>query len=149
MQVASPEFATGQLLPRKFTCDGADVNPPLTFEEIPAGTKSLAVILDDPDAPRRPFVHWVIYNMPVITRLDEDSAPGTQGLNDYGRLEYGGPCPPAGPAHRYVFKLYALDTELAVKGRVDKDALEKAMQGHILARAECIGLYARGSRFRR
>jgi Raf kinase inhibitor-like YbhB/YbcL family protein len=149
MQVASPEFVTGQLLPKKFTCDGADVNPPLTFEEIPAGTKSLALIVDDPDAPRRPFVHWVIYNMPVITRLDEDSAPGMQGLNDYGRLEYGGPCPPSGPAHRYVFKLYALDTELGVKGRVDKETLEKAMQGHILARAECISLYARGSRFSR
>jgi Raf kinase inhibitor-like YbhB/YbcL family protein len=107
------------------------------------------LIVDDPDAPRRPFVHWVIYNMPVITRLDEDSAPGMQGLNDYGRLEYGGPCPPSGPAHRYVFKLYALDTELGVKGRVDKETLEKAMQGHILARAECISLYARGSRFSR
>jgi len=149
MQVSSPEFASGQLLPRKFTGDGADVNPPLTFAEIPAGTKSLVLILDDPDAPRRPFVHWVIYNIPVVGQLDEDSAPGTPGLNDFGRLEYGGPCPPPGPAHRYVFKLYALDTELAIKGRVDKDALEKAMQGHILARAECIGLYARGSRVRR
>ena len=149
MKVTSPEFASGTILPQKFTGDGADINPPLIFEEIPAGTKSLALILDDPDAPRRPFVHWVIYNMPIVTRLEENSAPGTQGLNDFGRLEYGGPCPPAGPAHRYVFQLYAFDTKLTVKGRVDKETLEKAMQGHILARAECIGLYARGSRFRR
>jgi Raf kinase inhibitor-like YbhB/YbcL family protein len=149
MRISSPEFESGKSIPQKFTCDGADVNPPLTIEEIPAGTKSMALIVDDPDAPRRPFVHWLLYNLPAVDRIDEDSAPGTQGMNDYGKKDYGGPCPPPGKPHRYFFKLYALDTQLALKGVVDKELLEKAMQGHILAQAEVFGLCKRGSRFLR
>jgi hypothetical protein len=146
MKLTSPDFENKKMIPRKFTCEGDDVNPTLIIEEIPAGTKSLALIVDDPDAPMGTWVHWVVYDIPVVARIDEDSVPGTQGLNDFSKKEYGGPCPPSG-THRYSFKLYALDKELALGGRVDKSALEKAMHGHIQDKAELIGLYKRGSRF--
>jgi len=145
MKLTSPDFENNKMIPRKFTCEGADVNPTLVIEDIPAGTKSLALIVDDPDAPGT-WVHWVVYDIPVVSRIDEDSIPGKQGMNDFRRKDYGGPCPPSG-THRYFFKLYALDKELALGERVDKKALEKAMQGHILDKAELIGLYKRGSRF--
>ena len=146
MKLTSPDFENNKMIPRKFTCEGADVNPTLVIEDIPAGTKSLALIVDDPDAPMGTWVHWVVYDIPVVSRIDEDSIPGKQGMNDFRRKDYGGPCPPSG-THRYFFKLYALDKELALGERVDKKALEKAMQGHILDKAELIGLYKRGSRF--
>lgn len=145
MKLTSPDFENNKMIPRKFTCEGEDVNPTLIIEDIPAGTKSLALIVDDPDAPAGTWVHWVVYDIPVISRIDEGSVPGTQGMNDFRRKDYGGPCPPSG-THRYFFKLYALDQELALGGRVDKNALEKAMRGHIRAKAELIGLYKRGSR---
>lgn len=145
MKLTSPDFENNKMIPRKFTCEGADVNPTLIIEDIPAGAKSLALIVDDPDAPMGTWVHWVVYDIPVVSRIAEDSVPGKQGMNDFHRRDYGGPCPPSG-THRYFFKIYALDKELALGERVDKKALEKAMQGHILDRAELIGLYKRGSR---
>lgn len=145
MKLTSPDFENNKMIPRKFTCEGADVNPTLIIEDIPAGTKNLALIVDDPDAPMGTWVHWVVYGIPVVSRIDEDSIPGTQGVNDFRKKDYGGPCPPSG-THRYFFKLYALDKELALGERVDKKALEKAMQGHIVDKAELIGLYKRGSR---
>jgi Raf kinase inhibitor-like YbhB/YbcL family protein len=140
LKLASTDFENGTLIPKKFTCDGDDINPALIIEDIPAETKSLAFIIDDPDALIGTWVHWVVYDIPVVSRIDEDSVPGTQGVNNFGRGDYGGPCPPSG-THRYFFRIYALDTELALGEGVDKEALEKAMQGHIVDTAELIGLY--------
>lgn len=140
MRLTSTEFNHNGFIPKKFTCEGEDINPALIIEEIPAGAKSLALIVDDPDAPMGTWVHWVVYNMPVISRIDEDSIPGEQGMNDFGRKDYGGPCPPSG-THRYFFKIYALDAELNLKAGLNKQGLEKAMQGRILQKAELVGLY--------
>jgi hypothetical protein len=142
MHVSSPDFEPGAVIPKEFTCDGNNINPTLIIEGIPAETKSLALILEDPDAPRGTWVHWVVYNIPVVSRIDENSIPGKQGINDYGGDEYEGPCPPSG-THRYAFNLYALDVELALGEGVDKNALEEAMQGHIIDTAELIGRYTR------
>ncbi len=140
MKLTSPEFANNELIPRKFTCQGDDVNPALIIEDMPSATKTLALIVDDPDAPMGTWVHWVVYNIPVISRIDENSIPGEQGMNNFGRLNYGGPWPPSG-THRYFFKIYCLDAELNTEASSNKKALEKAMQGHILDKAELVGLY--------
>jgi Raf kinase inhibitor-like YbhB/YbcL family protein len=142
MKLTSPEFQNNNLIPLKFSCDGQDINPALIIENTPAGTKSLALIVDDPDAPMGTWVHWVVYDIPVIAKLEENSLPGKPGSNDSNRKNYSGPCPPSG-THRYFFKLYALDKKLDLKEGLDKPALEKAMQGHILEKAELIGLYKR------
>jgi len=145
LTISSPSFKHQGDIPAKFTCDGADVNPALAIGGVPAGTGSLALIVDDPDAPRGTWVHWVIWNIaPDMKELAEHSVPAgaSQGMNDFRKLDYGGPCPPSG-THRYFFKLYALDTKLSIKGGAAKDALEKAMEGHILAKAELVGLYKR------
>ena len=146
MKLTSPEFGNGNKIPRKFTCEGDDFNPTLIIEDIPAGAKSLALIVDDPDAPMGTWVHWVSFNIPVVSQIDEDSIPGKQGLNDFGRKDYGGPSPPSG-THRYFFKLYALDTVLNLNEGINKEALEEAMEGNILDKAELIGLYKKGSSF--
>ena len=140
MKISSPEFKNNGLIPRKFTCQGWDVNPALAIEGIPTAAKSLALIVDDPDAPMGTWVHWVLFDIPVISAIEEDSIPGKQGINDFRRRDWGGPCPPSG-THRYFFKLYALDTELGLREGVSKHELEKAMQGHIVDTAELIGLY--------
>lgn len=142
MRLSSPEFEHNQLIPEKFTCDGEDVNPTLNIEDIPLETKSLALIVDDPDAPMGTWVHWVMFDIPVISKIGENSIPGIQGTNDFRKLDYGGPCPPSG-THRYFFKLYALDCELNLEEGVSKKDVEEAMQGHILAQTELIGLYRR------
>ena len=146
MKVTSQEFKNGTSIPKRFTSEGVDVNPALDIADIPAEAKSLALIVDDPDAPRGTWVHWVMYNIPVTARIEEDSVPGEQGLNDFGEIGYGGPSPPSGTQHRYFFKLYALDTELALSGRVNKRAVEEALKGHIVDKAELLGVYKRGSR---
>ncbi|MGB7002666.1 MAG: YbhB/YbcL family Raf kinase inhibitor-like protein [Halobacteriota archaeon] len=146
MKLTSPEFENGNKIPRKFTCEGDDFNPRLIIEDIPAGTKSLALIVDDPDAPMGTWVHWVSFNIPVVSQIDEDSIPGKQGINDFGRKDYGGPCPPSG-THRYFFKIYALDNVLDLNEGINKEALEDAEEGHILDKAELIGLYKKGSTF--
>lgn len=140
MKLTSPEFEHNSSIPRKFTCQGEDINPALVIEGIPDSTKSLALIMDDPDAPMGTWVHWVVYNIAVISRIDEDSVPGEQAMNNFGRRDYGGPCPPSG-THRYFFKIYALDTEVNLKEGARKKDLEAAMEGHILDKAELIGLY--------
>lgn len=142
MRLSSPEFEHNQLIPEKFTCDGEDINPTLNIEDIPPETKSLALIVDDPDAPMGTWVHWVVFDIPVISKIEENSVPGMQGTNDFQKLDYGGPCPPSG-THRYFFKLYALDCKLNLEEGVRKKDVEKAMQGHILAQTELIGLYRR------
>jgi len=140
MKITSPNFKDNELIPKKFTCEGEDVNPALIIEGIPEEAKSLALIVDDPDAPMGTWVHWVVYDILIIDRIEENSIPGKQGINDFGRRDYGGPCPPSG-THRYFFKIYALDEMLNLKEGVSKRELEKIMQGHILDKAELIGLY--------
>ena len=149
--IRSPVFPAGGTIPKRYTCDGPDVSPPLSWTEPPAGTKSLALIMDDPDAPVGTWVHWVLYNLPASTRelaegtpISETLANGArQGTNDFRKIGYGGPCPPQGPAHRYFFKLYALDTELNLAPGATKKQLEAAIAGHILTQAELIGRYGR------
>lgn len=140
MKIRSPEFKHNGFIPAKFTCQGDDVNPPLVIESIPEGAKTLVLIVDDPDAPMGTWVHWVLVNMPVTGKIEENSIIGKQGLNDFGRKDYGGPCPPSG-THRYFFKIYALDSELNLGEDAGKPDVEKAMEGHMLDKAELIGLY--------
>lgn len=142
MELTSPEFENNKPIPSKFTCEGKDVNPQLEIADIPKETKSLALIMDDPDAPMGTWVHWVVYDIPIIFRIEENSVPGTPGINNSGKRAYHGPCPPSG-THRYFFKLYALDRMLDLPQGLSKGALEKAMQGRILAEAQLIGLYKR------
>ena len=144
MKLTSPEFANNGFIPQKFTCEGEDINPPLVMESIPAEAKRLALIIDDPDAPVGTFIHWVVYDIPVVSRIEENSIPGKQGINDFRRRNYGGPCPPSG-THRYFFKVYALDERLELAEGINKAGLEKAMEGHLLAKTELIGLYRKKS----
>jgi Raf kinase inhibitor-like YbhB/YbcL family protein len=150
--IQSSEFDHGASIPTVYTCMGEDISPPLSWKDVPAGTRSLALIVHDPDVPDpdnpvRIWVHWVLYNMPAdVTALAENTAsaelpPGTlQGMNDWNRTGYGGPCPPIG-RHRYFFRLYALDAVLDDLHQPDKDELEEAMRGHIIAEAELVGTY--------
>ena len=140
MKITSPAFAHNTMIPQKYTCQGADISPPLTISTLPEGTVSLALIVDDPDAPRKTWDHWLIWNIKPTREIKEDSAPGIQGKNSWGRQDYGGPCPPSG-THRYFFKLYALDSAIGLPAGANKAALEAAMDGHILEQAESIGLY--------
>ncbi len=145
MKISSPVFDSNGQIPKKYTCDGSDVNPPLTFENIPSEAKSLALIVDDPDAPRGTWVHWVLWNIdPKVQGIRENTLPkgALQGVNDFRKHEYGGPCPPSG-THRYFFKIYALNTSLTLGANTTKADLEGAMKGHIIAQAEIIGLYKR------
>lgn len=142
MKLSSPEFKDNQLIPGKFTCDGKDINPALVIEGIPTGTQSLALIVDDPDAPMGTWVHWVLFDIPVVSRIEEDSVPGRKGINNAGGKNYHGPCPPSG-THRYFFKLYALSKKLNLQEGISKAELEKAMHASILGKAELIGLYKR------
>jgi Raf kinase inhibitor-like YbhB/YbcL family protein len=145
MKIMSPDFKNNSAIPSKFTCEGQDISPALLIEDMPEGTKSLALIVDDPDAPMKTWVHWVVYDITPVNRIEEDSIPGKQGLNDFGRKDWGGPCPPSG-THRYYFKIYALDSMLGLPEGADKRSVEKAMEGHVLGKAELIGLYKRGSK---
>ena len=153
--LTSTAFTEGSAVPPKYTCDGADVSPPLAWSDAPPGTASFALIADDPDAPAGTWVHWVLYNLPATTaELPENVAKvetldlggAHQGRNDFQRSGYGGPCPPPGPAHRYVFKLYALDARLQLRPAAQKKDVEAAMQGHALGMAQLLGTYARRKR---
>lgn len=151
MQIKNTAFEDNGLIPRKHTCDGADISPPLTWTKPPAGTKSIVLICDDPDAPMGTWDHWVLYGLsPETTSLPENVPPqkevlkgAKQGINDFRKIGYGGPCPPKGPAHRYFFKIYALDTELNLPAGITKKDVEKAMKGHILAEGQLMGKYGR------
>jgi len=149
--ISSPSFSQGSEIPRKFTCDGADVSPELTWTGPPAGTQSFALIADDPDAPVGTWTHWVLYDLPGptatlaegVSKVDEVPTGGRQGRNDFRKIGYGGPCPPPGKPHRYFFKLYALDRMLNLKPGSSKQDVEQAMQNHILGKAEVMGTYRR------
>lgn len=150
IKVESSAFQDGAMIPKAYTCDGANVSPPLDWKDVPEKTKTLALITDDPDAPAKTWVHWVVFNLPARAKgLAENVAAqgslaggGTQGTNDFRKVGYGGPCPPGG-THRYFFKLYALDTELTLDSTATKDQLLKAMEGHILAEGQLMGRYSR------
>ena len=142
LNIKSSAFEHNGLIPRKYTCDGEGVNPPITIENIPEGTQSLALTIDDPDAPMGTWDHWVVWNMPPKKEIKENEVPGVEGINDFGKHSYGGPCPPGG-THRYFFKVYALDTKLNLNANSRKKDLEKAMQGHVLAKGELVGRYSR------
>src|SRR5271169_5131444 len=145
LKISSPAFKHNGHIPPKYTCDGIDINPPLTIENTPPGTKSFALIVDDPDAPAGTWVHWVIWNMGSdVQTIEENTVPtgASEGVNDFRKQNYGGPCPPSG-THRYFFKLYALDRSLTLNKNTTKADLERAMKGHIIAQSEVIGLYAR------
>jgi Raf kinase inhibitor-like YbhB/YbcL family protein len=145
LKLSSPEFSHTKLIPARYTCDGEDVNPPLLIENIPSATKSLALIVDDPDAPAGTWVHWVVWNIsPATAEIKEHSLPSNaqEGMSDFRKRGYGGPCPPSG-THRYFFRLYALDTTLSLGPNTTKSALESAMKGRILAQTELMGLYKR------
>jgi Raf kinase inhibitor-like YbhB/YbcL family protein len=153
LQLTSSAFQAEGSIPRQFTCEGNDVSPELTWTNAPSGTKSFALIVHDPDAPRSGgFTHWVVYNIPAnVTHIPQGAAKGEklsggglQGRNDNGQNGYMGPCPPSG-THRYYFYLYALDTELNLQPGASKDEVEKAIKGHILQKAELMGRYKKGS----
>ncbi|RMD67029.1 YbhB/YbcL family Raf kinase inhibitor-like protein [Candidatus Pacearchaeota archaeon] len=145
MEISSPAFAHNSPIPSKYTCDGQDINPPLTFANVPSSAKELVLIVDDPDAPAGVWTHWVVYNIPPQTAgIDENSIPANavQGTNSWGKSAYGGPCPPSG-THRYFFKLYALNSPLQLSPGASKTELENAMQGKVIASAELVGTYTR------
>jgi Raf kinase inhibitor-like YbhB/YbcL family protein len=142
LTISSPEFKNNQKIPPKYTCSGEDVNPQLNITDIPEETKSLVLIVDDPDAPMGDWVHWIVWNIPPTNKIEEKSVPGVEGINDFGKHSYGGPCPPSG-THRYFFKVYALDTQLNLRVHSRKKDLEYAMTGHILAQGKLVGLYKR------
>jgi Raf kinase inhibitor-like YbhB/YbcL family protein len=149
LEIKSDAFEQGDTIPDKYTCDGDDVSPPLSWRQPPEGTMELVLICDDPDAPYRTWDHWIVYNLPPDTSglpeavAEEVPGGGIQGKNSWKNSSYGGPCPPSGPAHRYFFKLYAVDKKLDLPPGAPKADVEKAMEGHILAKGELMGKYGR------
>jgi len=148
--ITSTAFTEGSMIPQNYTCDGEDISPPLAWSGVPDGTKSLALICDDPDAPMGTWVHWVLFNIPahimeLPTKIPSEKIiqnGAKHGINDFRKFGYGGPCPPGG-THRYYFKLYALDTEINVEAGITKAQLLKTMEGHILAEGQLMGRYKR------
>ena len=151
MQIETSAFAPGADIPRRFTCDGADTSPALRWRAAPQRTESFALVMDDPDAPRGTWVHWVLYDVPRLETGLPEGVPtvreletgARQGTNDFGRIGYGGPCPPPGSSHRYFFRLYALSATLDLRPGASRADLDRAMRGLILAEAELIGRYRR------
>ena len=151
MQLETSAFPPGGDIPVRFTCDGSDDSPALEWTEPPAGTQSFTLVADDPDASRGTWVHWVLYDLPARARELPEAVPpdkelvsgARQGRNDFRKIGYGGPCPPPGPAHRYYFRLFALDRALGLKSGATRNEIDRAMEGHILARAELMGRYKR------
>ncbi len=150
-ELRTTAFESGADIPEKFTCDGPDVSPPLSWTDPPAGTQSFVLIADDPDAPGGTWVHWVAYDLPASLRQLPQGVPkdgelkggGRQGLNDFPSLGYGGPCPPPGKPHRYYFRLYAVDRKLGLKAGASRNEVERAMKGHVLGQAELMGRHHR------
>lgn len=142
MKLTSPAFVEGKSIPSDYTCDGADRIPLLEMSDVPAGAKSLALVVDDPDAPMGTWDHWVVWNIPPATKKIDAQPPGVAGKNSWGRTNYGGPCPPSG-THRYFFKLYALDVLLDLPAGSNKASLQEAVKGHILTETQLMGTYQR------
>ena len=146
MKLTSFAFEPNQPIPTRFTCDGVNHNPPLTFSQVPEEAQSLALVVEDPDAPTKVFTHWLVYDFPPSARhISEHEVPpsSTEGVNDFGARGYRGPCPPSGTQHHYVFKLFALDTKLALPEGTRKEDVLAKMKGHVIATAELVGTYRR------
>ena len=141
MKLTSSAFSEGDMIPSKFTCQGEDINPSLIIEDVPAEAKSLALIVDDPDAPGGVWVHWLVKDIPVVSEIKENSVPGAQVSNDFGKEAYGGPCPPSG-VHRYFFRLYALDVESLDAS--SKEEFYSKLEEHAIAKVELMGRYEKG-----
>lgn len=147
MELSSEAFEYDQEIPKKYTCQGLDVSPPLTFRDVPAGTVSLALVCEDPDAPLGTFTHWVLYNLPSgytglpenVQKTEETLGGAFQGRNGFGRVGYNGPCPPNGPFHRYFFRLYAVDSKIDLQPRLSKTTVLRRLEGHVVAQAELMG----------
>ena len=150
IQITSAAFKEGELIPRQYTCDGVNISPPLEWTGAPRSAKTIALVADDPDAPAGTWVHWVLYNLPAanigmvenLPATEDLKAGGSQGKNDFGKIGYGGPCPPSG-THRYYFKIFAVDTELPLKGGASKAELLKALEGHVVGQGQLLGTYRR------
>jgi len=150
IKLTSTAFKEGELIPRQYTCDGVNVSPSLEWSGVPKTARTLVIIADDPDAPSGTWVHWVLYNLPAdnigmvenLPATDELRAGGFQGKNDFGKIGYGGPCPPSG-THHYFFKIYALDSELSLKAGATKAEVEKSMGGHVVSQGQLMGMYRR------
>ncbi len=145
IKIASPVFNNGQSIPKKYTCKGQGINPPLTIDGVPTNSKSLVLIVDDPDAPSGTFTHWLVWNIDLnLKEIKENSVPtnGIQGTNDFGENKYGAPCPPFG-THRYYFRIYALDTKLNLQQTTKRSGLEEAIKNHMLENGELMGKYSR------
>lgn len=140
--IKSSVFSGGDSIPSRYTCEGEDVNPPLEVDNIPEDTKSLVLIVEDPDAPKQVWDHWLVWNIPPISKIEENTVPGREGKNSFGKHHYGGPCPPSG-THRYFFKVFALNGQLDLDEDTEKEELERAMADKILAKGELMGLYSR------
>jgi Raf kinase inhibitor-like YbhB/YbcL family protein len=145
LQISSTGWANGETIPKQFTCSGADHSPPLAWSGVPQGAKSLALLVDDPDAPGGTFVHWVVYNIPVSTvGFTQESSEGKEGINSTGKVGYMGPCPPPGTPHHYHFRLFALDTATINPGAMaDADGVREGMRGHVKGNAELVGIFGR------
>ena len=151
IQLSTNAFPAGGVIPKQFTCTGPDISPGLTWSAVPPGTHSIALIVDDPDAPAGTWNHWLLYNLPASVHELSENQPRTpqlangalQGRNDFGKTGYNGPCPPPGKPHRYFFRLYALDTNLDLKAGADRHTLESAMKGHIVGQGELMGTFGR------
>ncbi len=144
LKLTSSAFKNEGRIPDKYTCMGEDISPPLEINGVPEGAKSLVLIIDDPDAPMGTWDHWVVFNIPLISKIEENSVPqgGVQGINDFKKHDYGGPCPPSG-THVYMFKLYALDITLDLDEDSGKVDVENAMEGHVLAQTKLLGTYSK------
>ncbi|WP_048126753.1 MULTISPECIES: YbhB/YbcL family Raf kinase inhibitor-like protein [unclassified Methanosarcina] len=142
IKVFSSAFESNSTIPRKYTCNGENINPPLEFANIPEEAESLVLIMDDPDTPMNPFTHWVVWNIEPVAKIEEDSIPGIEGINNFRKIGYGGPCPSSG-THRYFFRVYALNRQLELKAEAGRKELESEMIGHIIAEGELMGKYGK------
>ena len=140
LMITSPAFAEGEKIPSKYTCDGENINPPLEISNVPHGAQSLTLFVEDPDAPNRTFIHWVVFNIDPKSYISENFVPGISGNNTSGKTGYTGPCPPSG-SHRYFFKIFALDSLLGLEVGAEKGAIEKAMEGHVIGFGQVMGTY--------
>ena len=145
LRISSPAFKPGGNIPSRYTCEGEDINPPLDIKQIPAEAKSMVLIIEDPDAPMGTWLHWLVWNIPIVHYLNENEVPGDQGLNDFGKIAYGGPCPPSG-MHRYYFNVYALDDLLDIPEGSSRREVEAAIQNHIIAYGQVMGVYQKSRR---
>lgn len=151
ISITTEAFISGENIPSRFTCEGSDISPPLSWKGVPADAKSIALIMDDQDAPSGTFVHWVLYNIPAGTQQLPEGVPSgkvlgdgsRQGTTDFGRTGYGGPCPPRGKPHRYFFTIYALDNQLDLQAGASRKQVDSAMKGHVLAQGELMGKFGR------